>query len=76
MLIYANLRMLLDIATRFSSAFPNPCYFYEKEEEAWSKTISLLNREANVDVVYMDFSKAFDKVDHQIVPLKEVAKRV
>ena len=31
------------------------------------KIISLLERGLNVDSIYLDFSKAFDKVDHQIV---------
>ena len=35
--------------------------------EQYDLILSLLDREANVDVVYLDFSKAFDKVDHQIV---------
>ena len=29
--------------------------------------LNLLDEETNVDVVYLDFSKAFDKVDHSIV---------
>ena len=29
--------------------------------------LNLLDKETNVDVVYLDFSKAFDKVDHSIV---------
>ncbi|MEM6738267.1 MAG: reverse transcriptase family protein, partial [Bacteroidota bacterium] len=29
--------------------------------------LNLLNKETNVDVIYLDFSKAFDKVDHSIV---------
>ena len=32
--------------------------------------ISLLEQRQNVDVVYLDFSKAFDKVDHSIVLAK------
>ena len=31
------------------------------------KILSLLERGLNVDTVYLDFSKAFDKVDHRIV---------
>jgi ribonuclease P/MRP protein subunit RPP40 len=31
------------------------------------KIVSLLEKGLNVDSVYLDFSKAFDKVDHQIV---------
>ena len=31
------------------------------------KIVSLMERGVNVDSVYLDFSKAFDKVDHQIV---------
>ena len=33
--------------------------------------LSILDDEANVDVVYLDFAKAFDKVDHTIV-LKKI----
>ena len=35
--------------------------------EQHDNILSLLDKETNVDVVYLDFSKAFDKVDHSIV---------
>ena len=38
--------------------------------EQYDLILSLLDREANVDVVYLDFSKAFDKVDHKLLLLK------
>ena len=35
--------------------------------EQYDLVLNLLDSESNVDVVYLDFSKAFDKVDHKIV---------
>jgi len=33
----------------------------------YDKILSMLEQGQNVDVIYLDFAKAFDKVDHQIV---------
>ena len=35
--------------------------------EQFDVILSILEQDANADVVYLDFSKAFDKVDHKIV---------
>ena len=35
----------------------------------YNKVLALLEQGLNVDTVYLDFSKAFDKVDHQFVLL-------
>ena len=35
--------------------------------EQYDLILSMLDNNSNVDVVYLDFSKAFDKVDHKIV---------
>ena len=35
--------------------------------EQFDLILNILDDDANADVIYLDFSKAFDKVDHQIV---------
>ena len=35
-----------------------------------NKIIEELEKSNNVDVIYVDFAKAFDKVDHVILPYK------
>ena len=35
--------------------------------EHYDDILNLLEQGVNVDVVYLDFAKAFDKVDHNIV---------
>ena len=32
--------------------------------------LTYLENDSNVDIIYLDFSKAFDKVDHKILLLK------
>ena len=38
---------------------------------SYDLVLDILNNQENVDVVYLDFSKAFDKVDH-IIALKKI----
>ena len=33
----------------------------------FEKILEILDNNANADVIYLDFSKAFDKVDHDIL---------
>ena len=41
--------------------------------EQYDLILNILDEDANADVVYLDFSKAFDKVDHTIV-LQKIKK--
>ena len=41
--------------------------------EQYDLILNILDEDANADVVYLDFSKAFDKVDHSIV-LRKIKK--
>ena len=41
--------------------------------EQYDTVLSIIDDEANADVVYLDFAKAFDKVDHNIV-LKKMSE--
>ena len=61
-----------DLFNKNQHGFRKGCSCLSQLLAHYDKVLALLEQGLNVDTVYLDFSKAFDKVDHQIALEKTV----